>query len=342
MTRAGPSQFRERPATLLERYQNPDNDPRGPWISVAMTTPGKNRPGLVFEWHGHLPPEGQIWTVSAARMAELEARGLIVVSTTGRPRMKRYLTEITEDHPANTESPSGDGVGRKDIQPAHPLVALAVFGNTLKAVELRVDGSYSFLDDAQCAHDVIYVLSRERLALGEAVDELEALVNSPTALESDFQRFFERHPEFILTDDYKRAHGHVVLSRDNEGDLIPDFVLEPADGALSDLLELKLPGANVFTFQKNRNRFSAAVHAACAQLREYSRYFEEERHRNFVREKFGLQLYRPRMFLILGRRGDIDPIEMRAIQCDTPHLNLRTYDDVIARMRRRLDIAGNH
>ena len=184
---------------------------------------------------------------------------------------------------------------------------------------------------------MICVVSRERLALGEAVDELEELVNSPTAKEADFQRFFEQRPEFILNDDYKKAHGHIVLSREDGSSLIPDFVLEPSGGSLCDLLELKLPNAEIFALKKNRARFSAAVFEACSQLREYSRYFEEEHYRKVIHEKFGLLLYRPRMFVVIGRRGDVDPLQLRAIQGDLPQLELRTYDDIIERMRRKLN-----
>jgi cold shock CspA family protein len=226
----------------------------------------------------------------------------------------------------------------KHTDPEDVFVALAFFGDKIKAVELRPDGSYRFLDDKKNFHDVIYVISRERLALGEAVDELEELVNSPTAKESDFQRFFERHPEFILNEDFKKAHAHVVLERDDEGSLIPDFVLEPLSGSLSDILELKLPNVKIFALKKNRCRFSATVFEACAQLREYSRYFEEAHHRKVIQEKFGLLLYRPRMFVILGRRGDVDPLQLRAIQSDLPQLDVKTYDDIIERMKLKLNV----
>lgn len=223
------------------------------------------------------------------------------------------------------------------IKAEDAFVALALFGDKIKAVEFLPDGSYRFLDDKQNAHDVIYIVSRERLALGEAIDELEYLINSPAVKELDFQRFFERRPDFILNDDYKKAHGHIVLAREDGGSLIPDFVLEPANGSLSDLLELKLPSVEVFTLKKNRCRFSAAVFEACAQLREYSKFFEEAHYRKLVQEKFGLLLYRPRMFVILGRRGDVDPLQLRAIQSDLPQLDVKTYDDVIERMKRKLN-----
>ena len=61
----------------------------------------------------------------------------------------------------------------------------------------------------------------ETLRLLEAVDELEALVNNRRAKESDFQDFFERNQSFILDDEYKRAHSHLVLARDDRGPLVP-------------------------------------------------------------------------------------------------------------------------
>ena len=120
--------------------------------------------------------------------------------------------------------------------------------------------------------------------------------------------------------------------------LIPDFVLEPiGETPLSDLLELKLPSAPVFVLQKRRMRFSAAVFEACAQLREYSAFFDEEKNRQVIRERYGRSAYRPKMIVIIGRRGAIDPIAVRRMEQDIPNLYLRTYDDVINRMKAKVD-----
>lgn len=154
------------------------------------------------------------------------------------------------------------------------VIAFALFGDKIKLVSLAADGEYNFLDDAQNIHKILYITTSETLALQALVDELESLINDPKAKEKEFQDFFERNSSFIINDDYKRAHPHVVLTRDNGESLIPDFVLEPiGENSLSDLLELKLPSAPVFVLQKSRMRFSAAVLEACAQLREYSAFF---------------------------------------------------------------------
>lgn len=171
-----------------------------------------------------------------------------------------------------------------------------------------------------------------------AVEELESLVNDPNAKEKDFQDFFERYPDFILNDEYKKAHSHIVLATDDGESFIPDFVLEPIDqSSLCDLLELKLPSAQIFVLQQRRMRFTAAVLEACTQLREYNMFFDEEKNRRKTHDEYGLLAFKPRMFVIIGRRGDVSPLDIRKMETDVPNLKLRTYDDVIARIKAKVD-----
>lgn len=218
------------------------------------------------------------------------------------------------------------------------LVAMALFDGKIKMVSLLPDGRYRLLDDAANFHKIFYTWSSETLALQRATEELEALINSHGAKEAAFQDFFECHPEFILNDEYRQAHPQIVLIDDRGESLIPDFILEPVDQhSICDLLELKLPSAPVFVLKKNRPRFSAAVLEACAQLHEYRRFFDEEKNRIAVRDKYGLLAYRPKMFVIIGRRGTVNPIEVRKIEGALPNLTLRTYDDVLQRMKAKIE-----
>jgi cold shock CspA family protein len=222
--------------------------------------------------------------------------------------------------------------------PEQDYLAFALFGDKIRMVSLTADGSYRFLDQVHNLHSILYVASSETLSLEQAVDELETLVNNPKSKESDFQNFFERNPDFILNDDYKNAHSHITLTKEDGDTLIPDFVLEPLDqSSLCDLLELKLPTTDIYVLQKRRMRFSAAVLEACAQLREYSRFFDEEKNRKTIQEKFGLLAYRPKMFVIIGRRGNVSPIDVRNMQSDVPNIDLKTYDDLICRIKTRID-----
>ena len=72
-------------------------------------------------------------------------------------------------------------------------------------------------------------------------------------------------------------------------------------------------------------------------MREYALFFDEEKNRRMVAERHGLNAYKPRMFVIIGRRGAVSPIERRKIEGDTPSLQLRTYDDIMNRMKSRFD-----
>ena len=223
------------------------------------------------------------------------------------------------------------------IKANREYIALTEEDGKIRVVSLRADGTYSFLDDALNSHNIVYIPPSETLRLLQAVDELETLVNNRRAKESDFQDFFERNQTFILNDEYKRAHSHLVLAQDTRGPLIPDFVLEPFNQrALCDLLEIKLPSAQIYRLQKNRPRFSSAVMEACAQLREYSLFFDQENNRRSIFNKYGLRAFKPKMFVIIGRRGNIDPIEVRKMESDVPNLQLRTYDDLIDRVKFRI------
>jgi hypothetical protein len=76
----------------LSRYKNPDDDPRGPYILAAATSPFE-RPALRYEWHGKLPPEGRCWRYPKERALALDAEGRTVLSTRGMVSIKRYLSE---------------------------------------------------------------------------------------------------------------------------------------------------------------------------------------------------------------------------------------------------------
>lgn len=164
-------------------------------------------------------------------------------------------------------------------------------------------------------------------------------MNLPAARENDLQDFFERNPNFILNDEYREAHPQLLLSRDNGPSLKPDFFLEPVDqSSLCDLLELKLPSAKVFVLKISLVRFSAAVYEAAAQLREYSRFFDEERNRNKFQSAYPrLSAYKPRMFIIIGRKSNVSALVQRDIQSELPNVILRTYDEVLLRMKWKIE-----
>lgn len=234
------------------------------------------------------------------------------------------------DHPEDDPSLSNTEFHAESI-------ALALVDGSIRLLAVAPDGRWRLVDEYERQHSFLYVWSLDSAAFHAAVQELEELINDPHVREQDLHDFFEQNPDFILTDDYQRAHSKIVLESDSDDTLIPDFVLEPVgNNALCDLLELKLPQVGVDVTKPRRARFSAAVVEACAQLRKYRDYFEEKQNREYFKNKYRLLAFRPRMFVIIGRRGRVDPIELRRIEGDLPAYQIRTYDDILERAKHKL------
>lgn len=87
-----------------EKYANPDNDPRGPWMSVDLSglASASQRPNLHYdlidpETNIHYPPNpNRGWSKSRESMQTLldEGRILFPKSPTGRPREKKFLRDL--------------------------------------------------------------------------------------------------------------------------------------------------------------------------------------------------------------------------------------------------------
>jgi site-specific DNA-methyltransferase (adenine-specific)/adenine-specific DNA-methyltransferase len=94
-----------RTAAQLENYQNPDNDPRGPWNSVTYTCnkSADERPNLYHAIENTntgekiLPKRTAVWKFDPARHRDNESKGLVWWGKEGKakmPRLKRFLNEV--------------------------------------------------------------------------------------------------------------------------------------------------------------------------------------------------------------------------------------------------------
>jgi hypothetical protein len=119
------------------RYKNPDDDARGPYLLVDVTSPFE-RPKLQYEWNGSLPPAGRSWRYTKERAEALEAEGRITFSPTGRPRLKRYLDEAIGEA-AIAQIPPTTSYIELIVRTAMREIVVAVAKNPdcLRAVEWR-------------------------------------------------------------------------------------------------------------------------------------------------------------------------------------------------------------
>jgi len=167
------------------------------------------------------------------------------------------------------------------------------------------------------------------------------MINCQRCSEGDFQRFFERFPEFLAGLDYRCVHPQLALTNVDGPDYIPDFMLEPMASEFCDILELKLPYSQLTTRLRNqsRSRFRALITEAVGQLTEYRRYFDTRDNRLAFHSRYGLQAYYPRMILVVGRRHDFkSDVERQELRSVLPKdLDVWTYDDLIGRAKKYQD-----
>lgn len=89
---------------VMERYKNPDKDPRGPWQSVsANVQDGHATPQQFYELIApngkiHWPPKGRCWVYAENKMNEEIRRNNIWFGKDGNavPRIKKFLAERTD------------------------------------------------------------------------------------------------------------------------------------------------------------------------------------------------------------------------------------------------------
>lgn len=108
----------------FEKYKNPDNDPRGSWISDNLSAgkPGGDTYYPITDpdtGNEFLPPKGRYWPYSRQTMAQKVAEGRVIFpkGPTGSPMLKRFASEAMKPTiPVSSwiERPTG-GAGQSTI-----------------------------------------------------------------------------------------------------------------------------------------------------------------------------------------------------------------------------------
>lgn len=88
--------------STLSRYANPDNDPRGPWLSVPLQGPNI-RPNLTYPvvspttGKTHMPPAGNCWRRTREEVERMIANNEIYFGRAGNavPRIKSFLADAS-------------------------------------------------------------------------------------------------------------------------------------------------------------------------------------------------------------------------------------------------------
>ena len=184
---------------------------------------------------------------------------------------------------------------------------------------------------------------KERLGIftTDEIAEPEEMIRNPKASEKDFQKFFEAHPHFFRRWDCREVYSQVYLTRDEEGPLVPDFILTNPEVQQATILELKPPKPKLIRHQKNRKRFAECVMEARSQLLEYRDWFEEKENREKLMGRVKMEIFRPRLATVIGRSADFRcAIDRQKLSARTSDIEVVTYDDIVAYAKRRLVSIG--
>lgn len=151
------------------------------------------------------------------------------------------------------------------------------------------------------------------------------------------QKFLERHPNFLKGLNYENIYPQIILERDNDGSLRPDFILEPYDDGFCDILDIKLPSQKIIVGPKDRKQLAHGVQQVAAQLREYAAYFKQEKYRKMVREKYGLRIYKPRLIAIVDRdMRQMSDVQFRRSLTAYENLQFMTFDQLVQHAKKRV------
>ena len=238
----------------------------------------------------------------------------------------------------------------------------------LKSIENSLDGSDDFqyvfsleedrisfrivstIDDYICKGDSGLLIPNRALLTNlcniglftiNQVGEFEDLINNSKASENDIQKFFEKNPHFLYRWDHRNIFPHIYLTKYDDGPLIPDFILtnvETQDAAILELKKSILPKNKSFIRnQKNRIRFADIVQEACAQLRTYKKWFDISKNRKMLKEFVGMEIYSPRLMVVVGRSNEFrDEVERASLRSSIPDVEIVTYDDIYSYAKKRM------
>lgn len=255
----------------------------------------------------------------------------IVKKIVGAMPKPRLLGELEDhlDEPPDKEEPS---VGFDET------IALTWHEGKIKAVVLGEDGTYSYVSTNASRLGLVYLPKYVKTDFARAITEFEELINDSYTTKDEIRSFLLDNPGIILGGEYKAAHPQILLRRDGRRPLQPDFVLEPISGELADIIDIEPAQHDAVVEVDGVAALTDVVTQACARLREYRDHFEEERHRVEIEDEHGIRVFRPRMFVVIGRAGRADALTQRRLETQMDDVTLRSWDDVLKVARERLDL----
>lgn len=176
------------------------------------------------------------------------------------------------------------------------------------------------------------------ISMSNVLDEFNALLNSD-ASEQKLEEFLTEHYRFIFGENYDCIMTQLWIK-------FPELDIGYSDRRLDifmrnsvtsdwELFELKRPSVKLTKTIRDIPMFTAEVHNAIAQVKNYKHLLSQDSVRRRF-EKEGIEFFQPEIHLVIGRRPEITNGQWRRIIADEPMLKILSYDNLYKAAENRL------
>lgn len=159
--------------------------------------------------------------------------------------------------------------------------------------------------------------------------------------EEDFQTLFEKYNYIWAVLGYSRLLAQpkceLKIQQSIEGDYIePDFIAYNEIREQWEIVDLKLPKKSLqLSGRKRRKRFKSEIEDYIVQVQEYSRYFNENAHRQHVQSEHDARIpSNPPVVLVLGSGLDQTEINDQLDRYDH-NISIIQYDTILKRLEKK-------
>ncbi|MFM6197831.1 MAG: Shedu anti-phage system protein SduA domain-containing protein, partial [Dolichospermum sp.] len=178
------------------------------------------------------------------------------------------------------------------------------------------------------------------MTLKQLYNSLTELIEKPNQREDWYQNWFESNPEIftILGLSSPLSHPYYV-SLDGET-YIPDFLVKDRTGNWL-IFELKRPDTKVHKNVNRRQDFYSDFSSYLAQCNEYSAYFEEVQNRNFLKEKYRIDVQKQvQSIIVVSRDINVDKrwVHDEILRNRNARTILWTFDDILAAISSQISL----
>lgn len=176
----------------------------------------------------------------------------------------------------------------------------------------------------------------------QLLDLLGDYQSDPSSIEEeDFQLLFENSSHIWAVLGYSnlipQPKCELIVEEPIQGDFIePDFIAYNKIRERWEIVDLKLPKQSVRLEHRNRRkRFKSEIEDYISQVQEYSDYFSEKSHREFVKSEHGAEVPRkPPVVLIVG--SNLDQSEINQYLKKYSHdISIVQYDKILDLLRKK-------